>query len=437
MLINLLLILLYTGLFAIIIHRNTKGKNSFPGAALYTIAFVTKIVFGCMYGWFFLHFYGGDDTWYFHTESLKEWQLLKQDPWNFFRKDVFQSGYKENPLLTVFNSNDSFFKDLQQNLLIKMLAIFNLLSGGRYYVNVVFYNALVFWGSYCLYKTVKKYYPAKTNLWFWLIFFFPPLLFWTSGIRKDGLCFVCLSFCFYQTSLWISNPGKRKYLAGIIGAWLALFLLRNFLALSIVPMLMAWIYSSRYQRQSLSVYIAVLCMAMLLFFITAYLPASFNLPQKIADRQNAFNRLEGGSALTTYELEPGIRSYLGIIPTAADHVFLRPYPAQAFSGPLYILAFAENLLLLCLLLYVFLRPSQDWKEQIRQPFTLALLATALVNYIAIGCMVPFIGAIIRYKVIFEALLIIVLVQLSRLQLPFYSRHMVAQRPGNVANTPVP
>src|SRR5205809_2902172 len=159
MLISLLIFLFYTALFLFILYRVSLKSSfglSFNESAL---AFLVKIAAGCFYGYFFLHYYGGDDTWLYHNEGLKEFALLKSHPVQFFISDIIPNGYKTNQLLTIFNSSDSFAKDLELTLLFKLLGIFDMLSGGRYYVNVIFYDALVFWGSYYLFKTVCKKYP--------------------------------------------------------------------------------------------------------------------------------------------------------------------------------------------------------------------------------------------------------------------------------------
>lgn len=413
MLANLFLIILYTSFFTGVLYWFCKRRTTQLTFKQASAAFVAKVIFGCLYGWFFFHYYGGDDTWYYQAEALKELQLLKQNPSAFFRKDLFESGYTDNPLLTIFNSNDSFFKDLQQNLLIKLLAIFNLFSGGRYYVNVVLYNMLVFCGSYYFFALITRYYTAKKNLWLFIIFFFPPLVFWTSGIRKDGLCVVFIFGCLYHTALFIAGNKKLKHAAVSIVFFLCLFLIRGFLALSLIPVIAAWIIAARTRiSRSVKIYFAVTGSFILLFFLTTFLPASYNLPQKIADRQLAFVQLKGGSALSLKQLEPTFFSFIKVLPQALTNTFLQPYPKQAFTGPLYLLAFIENIIVIGLFIAVLLKPASDWKTIIKQPFTLAMIFLALINYVAIGFLVPFIGAIIRYKIIFEALLIIVLLELS-------------------------
>ena len=90
--------MVYTALFLFILYRISRKPSfvlSFKEAAL---AFIIKIAAGCLYGYFFLHYYGGDDTWLYHNEALKELALLKQDPLHFFVDGIVPGGYKTNPV---------------------------------------------------------------------------------------------------------------------------------------------------------------------------------------------------------------------------------------------------------------------------------------------------------------------------------------------------
>jgi hypothetical protein len=278
MITDLLLFTFYFILCLLVLYILSSRSSSFALTFKQaSIIFSIKVVTGCVYGYFFLHYYNGDDTWFYHTESLKEYALLKSDPLAFITRDIFQNGYASNQFFTIFDSHNSFSKDLQDTLLIKLLALFDVFSGGRYYVNVIFYNLFVFWGSYYLFLAVSKRYPEKMNVWFLLIFFFPPLLFWTSGIRKDGLSFALICGFIYQMNSLFNPPNKTKakhYLFALL-IWITLFLSRSFIAMSLIPVTIAWIWSHAAKRNALTIYITAGLLFIVLFFATAYFIARF------------------------------------------------------------------------------------------------------------------------------------------------------------------
>ena len=43
-----------------------------------------KVILGCLYGFLFIHYYPGDDTWRIHQYSLTETQVLFSNPREFF-----------------------------------------------------------------------------------------------------------------------------------------------------------------------------------------------------------------------------------------------------------------------------------------------------------------------------------------------------------------
>lgn len=391
----------------ILSSKSASFALTFKQAAL---IFSIKIFTGCVYGYFFLHYYGGDDTWFYHTESLKEYALLKTDPLAFITRDVFQNGYTTNQFFTIFDSHNSFSKDLQDTLLIKLLAVFDVFSGGRYYVNVIFYNLLVFWGSYYLFLTVGKRYPEKLYVWFLLIFFFPPLLFWTSGIRKDGLSFALICGFIYQMNALFNSLDKTrtKHYVFALLIWITLFLSRSFIAMSLIPVTIAWICARAVKRNGLTIYITAALIFVILFFATSFLPSSFNLPVKVAERQASFLNLSGGSYLPIDKLDGTFGSYLRIFPQALNHIFIRPYPWEA-ENLLYLFSFAEIAFFFSMLIWAIVKPSRSYKKFLNDPFILSLVTFAIINYVIIGYTVPFMGAFIRYRSIFEIFFLVAII----------------------------
>src|SRR5687767_1015826 len=159
--------------------------------------FAVKVLMGLLYGYIFLNFYNGDDTWKFLRQSLAETELLLNNPRVFFTNEFTPA----NALATGKNIGEAiaiYLNELQYVLLVKSMAIMNLVTHGNYYVNVILFNVIVFFGHYWLFKALAGLFPAKKQLYFLIIFFFLPAVFWLSGIRVDGLLFFFLSLLLYN-----------------------------------------------------------------------------------------------------------------------------------------------------------------------------------------------------------------------------------------------
>jgi len=74
-------------------------------------SFLLKVTLGCFYGYIFLHYYHGDDTWKYYFQSLDETALLKSDPLRFFTS-LFDLN-NETRYSSLFESVGSFWKELE------------------------------------------------------------------------------------------------------------------------------------------------------------------------------------------------------------------------------------------------------------------------------------------------------------------------------------
>ena len=138
------------------------------------------------------------------------------------------------------------------------------------------------------------------------------------------------------------------------------------------------------------------------------MPDKFNLPLRMAERQHSFLQLSGNSELPLEILQPSAGSYISVLPQALNHVFLRPYPNE-LKNPLYWAAFLEMAVLILIVFLYFAMNPGNWKKLITEPYNLFLLFFSISSCILIGYTVPFVGAIVRYRAMYEILLLLPLV----------------------------
>ncbi|MDI9364563.1 MAG: hypothetical protein QM541_06410 [Flavobacterium sp.] len=399
---TILLLPFYFVLALALFYFLTKNKTinlSFKQAsAVLTI----KFMLGCAYGYLFLKFYNGDDTWSYHRQSLEEYQTLSHHPWQFVQ-DLFTHSYSKSQANTFFDTTNNYWKDLQYNILIKLLAVFNIFSRGNYYTNVLFFNLLTFWGHYFFYKLFTNYFSQNKSIAFVIIFLFLPFVFWQSGIRKDGLAFIGLSGCLYYFVEY-SKYNKISHITKAALYFGLLLLVRNFIALSLIPVLIAFTACKYFKVKPLYIFSACTLVFAALFFLSSLGPNGFNLPQKMAERQEAFLHLEGGSYMFVPQLEGTFSSYANVLPYAINHTFLRPYITEAKS-PLLLFAAIETLFVLIIIVLALLQIKR-LKTIVKHPLPMLLLFLALINYLMIGYTVPFAGALVRYRVFFEVMLLL-------------------------------
>ncbi len=190
-----------------------------------------------LYGYIFLTWYNGDDTWYFHNGSIDEYQKLLKSPARFIG-DL-------NPV-NAFNRHETFSKgwyyylsDLEFWLISKPMALFNILSGGNYYVNVMFFNFIVCWGHLWLFQLFLKEFPQQRKALFIAVFLIPTVVFWLSGIRGDGYIIFFLGLLLLHFNNWVKKGKVNSWIFILIGM-AGIIILRSVLILLLIPALLSW-----------------------------------------------------------------------------------------------------------------------------------------------------------------------------------------------------
>lgn len=405
---SILLFISYTALLAFWISR-MKWVASTNIQKKYLLAFfLLKITAGCLYGyWYSLSTSAiQPDTWRFHEEGLKEYGLLLHEPKTYFM-NIFHNNY-EAGWWRFFTPSDSYWNDLRDNLMVKIVSLMDVLSLGDYYVNVVIYSFLTFFAFIFLFKTFKMIFGALNPLASLLIFLSPSCLFWTSGIHKDGLILLFLSVLLYHVFKNLKAEKLKWKSHGIILLMLAfIFPFRNYITLGLIPCLFALLISHQRERFSGLIFLSVMLPCAVLFFAGKYIDPKLNFPQKISYRQQEFHALEGTSKLPQKELEPTFPSFIQNAPTAIEHTMLRPYIWDA-RKPIELAASAEVILLLLIILASLIHPARV--KGINSSSAYFFTCFIFLMLLLIGYTVPFAGSIVRYRAIYYMLMMVIFAQ---------------------------
>ena len=367
--------------------------------------FLLKVMAGIFYGWTGIY-YGGlakmQDTWTFHFMGIEEYRLLFNHPREYFSNtfyDPYGGGF-----MKFLSGTDSFWNDLKGNIFIKILSVFDILSTGNYYVNVIFYAALTLVGPLAFYRVMYDLYPQRKNTLLVGIFLVPSFIYWTSGLHKEGLLFTGISLLVY--SIYFSQKQKKlnwKRGISLLVGLLLLLSLRNFIFLLVFPAIIAWLLANRQPQRSLFWFSLTYGICLLLFFSLPYLDRRLDFPQAVVNKQQDFIKLQpGGSTINISELEPNAGSFLRNTPQAINLSMLRPNPGDVRHLLSLAAAIEINVLLLLFLLFLFfrVRPAQP------RPVLFFTFFFSLSLLLAIGFTSNNLGAIVRYRSIVIPLLVV-------------------------------
>jgi len=399
-----LLFVMYLVLFAWFVTKVKFFARSGLSRSQLIILFLLKVMAGIFYGWIGLY-YGGLaqmwDTWGFHTNSIQEYHLLYNNPHEYFT-NLFKDPY-EGGVSKFFGTTDSYWSDLKGNVFIKILSVFNILSLGNYFINVVFYSFFTLFGPIAIYRVMTDVFPGKKMAVLFATFLVPSFLYWTSGIHKEGLIFTGISLIIY--CIYFGTKEKKfgfKRIVGLLTGLLLILTLRNFIIVLIIPAIVAWLLSNRWPKYGLAIFSSLYLLFGILFFASRYINPRFDFPQAVVNKQKEFIDLAGGSSIPIRQLKPDAISFLINSPQAITLSTIRPYPSDVRHILSLAAAIEVNALLLMFVLFL-IWPKKNLQSKNLLYFCIFFAMSILL---AIGFSVNNLGAIVRYRSVILPLLVI-------------------------------
>ena len=391
-----LLSAIYIVAFLWFVPRGKFSVNSGLTVRELRLLIMAKMLIAVVCAWYFAKVLVKVDYMETNNEGMLQYQLLISDPGLFFTD--FKTDISQYGLGRIFDTSGSFWGYFRFIVVFKLLAFLNFITRGNFYLNSIIFSSLVFFGHLCFYRIYNEMYPGKKILKILVCFFLPSLLLYTSCAHKDGLVFLSHGIAGYVFFCLLTNPGKIgiKKLLFFIGALLCIFLLRNYVLVALLPAMAITFVAGKLSRYRLWAVIGMYLLAMIIFFSTALLPGSLNLPAAVVNRKADFALLEkGGTGLNMKELEPTLKGFTRNTPQALNHVLLRPYPNE-FANKGALLASLELYGYLALMAAFFLFGKRRNFTSIHL-FNIYGMAFFVSMVLIIGFTIPNAGAIVRYR----------------------------------------
>lgn len=388
---------------------NAQTKPYFIPGLL--VKFIGALALGMIYQFY----YGGGDTFNFHTHgSHWIWQAFMDEPTKGIQ--LFLSNGSHHGSTYQYSSHIWFFRDAASMFVIKITAFFDLFTFGTYSATALFFAAFAFSGHWALFTVFQKHYPSVTKHLAIACIFIPSVIFWGSGILKDSITLAAL--CWMTYALFRMALFSRFTLINIL-----LFLFMGWMIYSIkIYILLCFLVGSsiflylQYISKVRSVLIKIMIAPMLMVF---FLGGGYLALNKISedDSRYALDKIGETAMITAYdirygwgarqgensgytlgELDGSIGSLIRLAPQGIIVTLFRPWIWEV-KNPLMLLAALESMIFLALTLYLL--TTQKWKlilHQLKHPVTLFCLSFALMFAFAVGVSTFNFGTLMRYKI---------------------------------------
>ena len=376
------------------------------------VKFVGAIALGLIYQFY----YGGGDTFTFHTHGSRWiWQAFMDNPLTGIKLLLSPAGTYDGSIYQ-YSSKIWMYRDAASLFVIKITAFFDLFTGATYSATALFFAAFAFSGHWALYSIFQKLYQDKTEHLAIACLFIPSVVFWGSGILKDTITLSALCWITYGL-LRITIFGRL----GLVNILLILFMGWMIYSIKIYILLCFLVAASIFLYfQYISVIknqLMKIAIAPILIFV--FLGGGWLTMENIAEKDNryALDNIAQTAMITAYDIRYGwgarngdnsgytlgeldgtFGSLVALAPQGVIVALFRPWLWE-IKNPLMVLAAIESMTVLIFTLKILF--TNNWKgslSKINEPVILFCLSFSLLFAFAVGVSTFNFGTLMRYKI---------------------------------------
>ncbi|WP_370089548.1 hypothetical protein [Ekhidna sp.] len=391
------------------------------------VRFIGAILLGVLYQFY----YGGGDTFnYWQHGSRWIYLAFQDDPAIGLNLLLDNGGDRALDRSYEYSSKIWYYRDVHSYLIVRIAAIFDLLTFHTYSASALFFACFSFSGLWAMYSAIQEKYPSSTERLTLAILFVPSVIFWGSGILKDTITLGALGWATWALMRMICNR-KRRLLEAVvlISALYIIYSIKLYILICYLPMVAIWLFfESAGRLRSWKLKILAMPFLLLVFGGVGFLALRVTSGES---EKYALDNLAERARITAYDIRYGWGARLGgdggydigipdgsisgmfrLMPAAVNVSLFRPYLWEV-KNPLMLLAALEGLIFL-LLTVRFVFKKRVIKRVFSEPFLIFCLGFAVLFAFAIGVSTANFGTLIRYKIpMIPFIAILLLTRLSR------------------------
>ncbi len=280
---QVILPLIYSVFFILLIYK--MKFFAVPDLSRKTVAslFVLKIIAGIALFFLYTYYYSDGDFKLFFEDGDKLFYLLTHDLDHF--KEILFKGDARLELKTW----DACFENTLYNdsrTMVMLNLLFRFFSFGNFYVHTVFMCFLSLIGLTAIFKTFRIYFNDSHNLLFLCVFLLPSVLFWSSGVLKEGLLFFGMGVLLYTTKCGLETKYSFSKVLLIMLSISVLLFVKFYILIALTPGLFAnyWIANSS-NRAVLVKYISSYFIFLFLILLISILKPNLDPVKIIVNKQ--------------------------------------------------------------------------------------------------------------------------------------------------------
>lgn len=379
--------------YLLIKWSTSQERNNIHKAEI-VLFFGIKIAAGFAYAWIHHHYYTGDTWAYYHASQLI-YDLLPENPTDFFKLTFLPVPTTFPAHLNEIHEAIGYWKDTAAYTMVRLHVILSIFSLGHYSVHVVFWEFFSLIGLLYVYHFLRHFVTNKSKYLLYLLIFVPSLLLWLSGAHKGGVCILGLGLILLQTIKIVKHPQFSYRIAYIVLGIMLLASIRPYILGLLLPALLSLSVSLKHPTYVFYKYIGIYTSIGLFTLLLGKMFPSFDILPKLVQTQSYFLRnYNGNSDIALQTLEPNVWSFISVAPQAFYNTMLRP-TFWNMHNELSVLAGLETMGLIFFFIFCVFRS----KGIPNKPLFYFCIFFSLSYFLLIGLTVDNLGAIVRYRAV--------------------------------------
>lgn len=380
----------------------------------YWPALLFKVCCGILLGLLYTYYYSTGDTFSFFQDGSLLSGLARNDFGEYIR--FLWSGDESFAMWSQLN-----YPQPRSVFFAKIISVINLLTLDNYWVALLYFSVISFFGALFLSRRIVAYFPDAVYPTVVAFLFFPSVVFWSSGIIKEA---VALAGIYFLSGIFLSAWHRQKlslseWVLLLLSAWwvwkLKYFYLAIFFPIALATLVIKIFVIDFFLVRKLGLQLLI----WFLLFGTGVLLISFlhpnfrfdYLPEVIVMNNQEYTDNSSPDNLVHFkDLEPNFYSIAKHAPKALFSGIFRPGFWEA-DTTLKWLAGLENLGLSILIVLSIARWRKITCGQYRLLTFAVLLYIGLLG-VFLTLATPNLGTLVRHRIGFMPFLVFVLLNSS-------------------------
>lgn len=405
--------LIYFFVFILIIYKLGIFDITYLSKKQYVLFFSIKVIAGIILYLIYTRHYSYRDTsdaLRFFDDAFVVYRDFSKNPLLYFKimLGIDCNGPEYQHYYELMNNwtkqyDYGLFNDNRTIIRANMFML--LFSFGNYHVHTVFINFISFIGLVLLLKFLNQKSGINSLVLAFIIFLTPSLLFWGSGVLKEGVLLLSLGGCCYAFQKLNQNAIKGLLLLFCFSFLLIISKLYIFMA--IVPGFLALYISEKVKSlKPITLFLIVHLVGFIFLVYGGKTLIHYDFLSTLSAKQADFiNVAQIWSANSTIEITPinnSVTNLLLSLPQALINSLFRPLFFDSKNLMMHLCSLENGLIIMLILTSLFYCN----KKKMNPIIAFSLFFTVTLGAL-IGWVTPILGAIVRYKIPLMPFLILI------------------------------